>query len=122
MNLIEQKKSELDNILKQKELLSKEEETITKEIEKLERITPEYSLSGDIFRIKFYDTNIVSFDDNRIILDTGGFKTPSTRRHMNEVSKTFDLGFNITSEKHVWEIHYKGEIIQFDKDKIILDR
>lgn len=56
--------------------------------------------------VKLYDTDIVSFDDESITLNHGGFKTATTKRRMNQVSETFNLKFNVFQENFKWFVEY----------------
>ena len=79
--------------------------------------------------VKLYDTDIVSFDDEYITLNHGGFKTPTTKRRMNQVSETFDLRFKVFQEDFKWFVEilaYKNNSListrKFEKGKVIISR
>lgn len=64
--------------------------------------------------VRLYDTDIVSFDDESITLNHGGFKTATTKRRMNQVSETFNLKFKVYQQGFKWFVQlsknskYKG--------------
>ena len=67
--------------------------------------------------IKYHDTDVVSFSNGKIVvLDSGTWKTPTTKRRMNETADEFDLGFRVYAKKGQWYIDtpYDGTIEFFD--------
>jgi hypothetical protein len=42
-----------------------------------------------------HNTNIVIFNNDRILLNTGGFETALTIRRMNQASEEFGLGYHV---------------------------
>ena len=68
--------------------------------------------------VKLYDTDIVSFDDESITLNHGGFKTATTKRRMNQVSETFNLRFNVIQEDFKWFV----EILAYKNNSLISTR
>jgi hypothetical protein len=59
------------------------------------------------YRVKYHETNVVSFDDKTIILDNGGHRTATTKTRMNQTSNEFDLGFHVYQEKGEWFVLYQ---------------
>lgn len=57
----------------------------------------------------FHGTLILTFDQERIILTSGGYKTATTKRRMNQASEEFDLGFRVYQEGYRWYVNYKNE-------------
>ena len=79
--------------------------------------------------VRLYETDIVSFDDESITLNHGGFKTPTTKRRMNQVSETFNLRFKVIQEDFIWFVEilaYKNDSListrKFEKGKVIISR
>lgn len=71
--------------------------------------------------IKYHQTEVVKFNNNKIILNSGGYKTLTTKVRMNQASAEYNLGFEVFQKKNKWYINYKGKEIEF-KDNIILKR
>jgi len=61
-----------------------------------------------------HQTEIVRFNKNRIILNTGGYDTATTKKRMNEVSQEFNLGYEVYQSDHTWYIYYDGEAHKFE--------
>lgn len=49
--------------------------------------------------IKFYNTDIVTIEEDQITLKTGGFLTQSTIKRMNQVAQFFNLPFMVSRAK-----------------------
>jgi hypothetical protein len=58
--------------------------------------------------IRYHKTDIIQFDDNRIVLDTGGWNTATTKSRMNQASNQFGLGYHVYQEDYSWYVDYKG--------------
>lgn len=81
--------------------------TITR-IRKLRgRSTVRYTDGDGIERIRYHDTDVLTFNaDGSIILDSGGYETVTTKRRMNEYAPH---GFGVHQDKHVWYVsQYHG--------------
>ena len=49
--------------------------------------------------ITYQATQVVRFNSDEIILDTGGWFTPTTKKRMNQASETFNLGFHVYAKR-----------------------
>ena len=63
--------------------------------------------------IKYHWTTVVKFNDKSIILDSGGWKTLSTKVRLNQVSNQFDLGFDVYQKKCEWYVDFNGKTYPF---------
>ena len=77
--------------------------------------------SGNETTVTFYNTDIVSFDIETITLDSGGHRTASTKKRLNETSVRFNLGYKVYTEKGYWLVEYDNSVSTF-KDGMILPR
>lgn len=73
-------------------------------------------------RVSYHSTIIVTVTAKTIVLDTGGWFTKTTKIRMNQTSSVFDLGYVVFVDKQNWFIDYKGKILDFKEDKMILTR
>lgn len=48
--------------------------------------------------IVLYNTTIVQFNDKKIILNFGGYRTVTTKRWMNKAAKEYDLFYQVESK------------------------
>lgn len=61
------------------------------------------------------DTPLVSYNDRRVLISTGGRKNLTTRRRLNKASKVFDLGYNIVRLGEDWFARLpNGHHVPFD--------
>ena len=75
-----------------------------------------------VTKIVYHNTPVVSFSDKEIVLNTGGWKTSTTKTRMNQASSQFDLGFHVKQEKGYWIASYKGIEYHFIGHSITLPR
>lgn len=78
---------------------------------------------GNDMCVRYHNTDVVRFDDARlhIILNTGGWRTATTKTRMNQTSNQFGLGYGVYQKKGDWFVQYRGQIIPFDKDVLTLE-
>ena len=55
-------------------------------------------------QIIYHDTPVVAFDNNIIRLDSGGWRTPTTKTRMNQSSNQFGLGFSVYQKNYKWYV------------------
>lgn len=71
------------------------------------------STSDGMTRVTFYHTDVVRFNAEKIILDSGGWKTATTKTRMNQASNQFDLGFSVFQKDHEWFVEVDGKPFVF---------
>lgn len=71
--------------------------------------------------VRYHATDVVTFDKRRIILNSGGWYTKSTKDRLNQTAAQFALGFHVYQEANEWHVSYKGESVDFF-DGMVLDR
>jgi hypothetical protein len=54
--------------------------------------------------VQYAKTIIVKWNASEIILDTGGWKSVTTKRKMNQTANQFNLGFSIFQRKGTWYV------------------
>ena len=72
--------------------------------------------------VVYHNTMVVDVTPEHITLDTGGWKTVTTKRRMNQASTQFNLGYTVYQQKGQWFVGYRGVTRPFDQDEIILER
>ena len=68
---------------------------------------------GDTITVYYHDTAVVSVTPDKIILDTGGWWTPTTKTRMNQTSHQFNLGYWVSQKNWEWYIQYNGQVIPY---------
>ncbi len=75
--------------------------------------------------IRYHSTEVVRFNDDEIILNSGGWQTKTTKSRMNKVSDAFQLGFRVSQRQGEWFVDYFaneiGDTYSFN-DGMILER
>ena len=71
--------------------------------------------------VVYHSTAVVQFNHDKIILNSGGWDTRTTKTRMNQASSQYNLGFEVYQVNYSWYVDYDGETIPF-ADGMILDR
>lgn len=79
-----------------------------------------YTLNGFIY-VKYHSTDVASFNDSTIILNSGGWLSNTTKDRMNQASNQFGLNYRVFQKDYNWYVDYKGDTIPFS-DKMVLIR
>ena len=77
---------------------------------------------GGATAVRYHWTDVVTFDNNTITLNHGGYDTVTTKRRMNQASDTFNLGFNVYQKNFNWFVNYKGKTIPYPNNTLELGR
>jgi hypothetical protein len=79
-----------------------------------------YTSNGYIC-VKYHNTEVVRFNHERIVLNSNGWSTHTTKVRMNQASNQYGLGYKVYQRDYDWYIDFKGQTIEY-KDKIELER
>lgn len=66
-----------------------------------------------VTRVVFHRTTVVRFDSDTITLNSGGWKTVTTKRRMNQASEHYGLEFHVYQKDFVWYVLWKGETLEY---------
>lgn len=72
--------------------------------------------------VRYHNTLVVDVTPRKITLDTGGWKTVTTKLRMNQASCQFNLGYSVYQKGFAWFVEYQGNTYPFDHDEIQLNR
>ena len=73
-------------------------------------------------RVTLHNTDVVSATPEKIVLNTGGWFTVTTKARMNQASCQYGLGYRVNQNNGVWAVQYKGQTYQFVDDMCVLPR
>jgi len=73
-------------------------------------------------KVMYHSTDVVSFNDSKIILNTGGWRSNTTKTRMNQTSNQFGLGYMVYQSGFQWFVEYKGDTISFIDSTMELSR
>lgn len=77
--------------------------------------------AGRLLSVTYHNTKVVTLaDDGTITLDTGGYRTNTTKLRMNQAAEQFKLGYHVYQEKGDWWVKTDGKIVRFDTNVMIL--
>lgn len=77
---------------------------------------------GGQTKVVYYKTAVVTFTDDQIWLDTGGWWTRTTRVRMNQASRQFQLGYRVYEKGSKWYIAFGNKSHDFSANQMKLDR
>ena len=84
--------------------------------------TTVYQSEDKMTVVRYHKTPVVAFDAYEILLNTGGWRTATTKTRMNQASNVFGLGFTVFQKNYYWYVGFKDETIPFNEDFIRLER
>jgi len=67
----------------------------------------------ELTKIIYHDTCIVKFNHEKIILNSGGWRTATTKRRMNQISNVYKLGYRVYQHDFTWYIKFHDSILKF---------
>ena len=67
-------------------------------------------------RVRYHSTDVVSFKNGEVILNSGGWRTNTTKTRMNQANNQFGLGYRVFQKNHDWfvEDRESGEVANFE--------
>lgn len=68
---------------------------------------------GPQTNVVYHRTAVVKFDHRTIVLNSGGWRTTTTKTRMNQTSNQYDLGFSVYQKNRVWYIDFDGKTLEF---------
>ena len=63
--------------------------------------------------VRYHQTDVVTVAGNQITLDSGGWRTVTTKRRMNQAANEFSLPFAVYQRRGEWFVDYRGETLRF---------
>jgi len=75
-----------------------------------------------VLSVVYHNTEVVRADSDTITLNTGGWKTVTTKTRMNQAANQFDLDYSVFQKSGKWYVDYNGATIPFDGASLILPR
>lgn len=72
--------------------------------------------------VKFHSTEIVQWNDDEIILNTGGWESVTTKQRMNQTASERLLNYQVFQRDFQWYVIWNGVQYPFQGNTIRLDR
>ena len=66
-------------------------------------------------KVKYHSTTVIEFNYEKIILNSGGWRTATTKTRMNQACNQFNLGIWVYQKDFTWFVHIEktGERLPF---------
>jgi hypothetical protein len=77
------------------------------------KVATTVEFEDELTKVYYHSTPVVSFNPEKIILDSGGWHTSTTKKRMNQVSDEFNLDFKVWQKDYSWYVDYKGKTLPF---------
>jgi len=72
--------------------------------------------------VRYHTTEIVRFSNERIELNTGGWRTATTKTRLNQASVQFGLGYHVHQKNYAWFVTYGGNTHRWNEPIFIIGR
>lgn len=73
------------------------------------------STVAGVRRYTYHSTAVVQVNpDGSIVLDSGGWKTSTTKNAMNQASNQDRLGFRVFAKDFEWFVNWRGNALPFE--------
>lgn len=79
------------------------------------RTTVVRDLDG-ILRVTYHETDVVTVLPDKILLNTGGWYSSTTKTRMNQASNQFSLGYHVYQKNYSWFVDYRNKTYQFENN------
>ena len=79
------------------------------------------SIDG-VLTVIYHQTPVVRVFEDKIILNTGGYFTPTTKTRMNQASTQYDLGFRVFQKQGTWYVYWNCNTVEFEGDSVVLNK
>lgn len=82
---------------------------------KFQGVARTVSTVAGVKRYTYHSTAVVQVNpDGSIVLDSGGWRTATTKLAMNQASKQDGLGFQVFARRGEWFVTWKGRELEFE--------
>jgi hypothetical protein len=72
--------------------------------------------------VTYHYTEVVSFSDFNIELNTGGWDTVTTKLRMNQTSIQFNLGYHIFQKNFEWYVKIWDKVYSYNQNELVINR
>ena len=72
--------------------------------------------------VVYHKTTVVEASPDVVKLDTGGYRTATTKTRMNQAARQFDLGYTVRQKDYDWFVTTKAGCERMAGNSIAFDR
>lgn len=70
---------------------------------------------ADMFYVQYHATKVVKWNEHEIVLNSGGWRTATTKTRINQTANQFSLDFNVYQKDYEWFVALpNGKHVAFD--------
>lgn len=93
-------------------------------IDRLSKFATTWETERNRGSVTYHSTRVVAWENDIITLNTGGWRSVTTKRKMNQASNQFALGYSVYQKNGDWFVYLRqsGLIIPYDENKITFSR
>lgn len=77
------------------------------------RSTEVFTDEDNLTKVVYHKTVVVAFNEDLVRLNSGGWKTVTTKTRMNQASNQYRLGFAVIQKDGVWAVWHNGVALPF---------
>ena len=63
--------------------------------------------------VTYHYTDVVCWNNKKIVLNSNGYRTATTKRRMNQASEQFGLGYRVFQKDYEWYVEHRGKVYDF---------
>ena len=71
-------------------------------------------IKGARMAVVLHGTTVVSWDETTVTLNSGGWRTVTTKARMNQASNEYGLGYTVWQDRGKWYVNHGGTITPFE--------
>lgn len=71
--------------------------------------------------VRYHQTVVIKWNEKEIVLDSGGWRTVTTKTRINQASNQYSLGVGVYQRDGEWRVTFKGDNLAFS-DGMVLTR
>jgi len=91
------------------------------QMRKVSKNNTQKTVKDGVGRVILHGTEVVYWDEKVIRLNSGGWKTITTKARMTQASNEYTLGYRVSQKDGSWFVTFKGKTIPF-MDDMTLER
>ena len=73
-------------------------------LNKIGKVATKIRQEDGMTKVRYHDTDVVAFNDEKIILRNGGWYTATTKTRMNQTATVHELPFNVYQARNQWYV------------------
>ena len=77
--------------------------------------------SEGVLRVTYHSTPVVTvYPSGKLVLNTGGYRSNTTKTRMNQASNQLSLGFHVWQKDFDWFVDIDGHTIPFETREMVV--